>query len=930
MRRMSRAAVMLLLAALLMVTGTTPPTAADTPSPAPTVPPSFRLLDYPTGQAAYNLTNFAWVGEGGLLTSGKDGTVTFVPPGGAPRQLARVPSVRAVGDHGMLGLAPAHDYATSGRVFVSYAKGSASGGFGMVEEWKASPPGDPTSFTRTRTIVDGSATDPQLTQSGDYHAIDTVEVGLDNTLFVSIGDNAGVRGEPLALRAQDLDQPYGKLLHITETGQGVSSNPYYSSAFPGSWRSMVYASGFRNPFRFSVDPRSGMIHLGDVGWNTTEEVDTLAPGDNAGWPCYEGATHVSTYSSDSACQALYAAGSARLPVSTYAHAGAGAAVTWGVLYTGTSYPAQYRGSYFFGDYARGELWTLATDTAGRLTRAPETDGFATGIGGPVAFRAGPNGDVTYADILTGTVRRLVYAPGNRPPVAAARTTTDALTRTVSFSASDSYDLDGDPLTYTWDFGDGAAGTGETTAHTYASSAPVQVTLTVKDSLGATSKPLSVTVYPANHTPQLTLSSPSGRSYAVGDTVSLTATGSDLEDGPLVVSWDTALEHCPFAGSCHRHPDASATGSTYSRQFTDHGADTTMLVTASVTDSKGASATATYEAVPRVRRLAVVSPVAVLVDGVTAASAQVVVGSTVRLQAPTTSAYWRFQRWSDGGAATHSFAMSDAPTTLTAQYQTEIAARYAALGGGASWLGAPTSPEYDVNGGRARNFAGGRLYWSPTAGVHGVRGVVLARYLASGGPATLGLPTSDEYGVPGGRAESFARSRIYWSAGTGAHVMFGAILGKYLSAGGPAALGFPVSEETGVPGGRASYLTRGRIYWSGRTGAHALTGSVLAKYLSARGPAGYGLPWTDTVGVRGGSYAHFSYARSIFSSARHGTHLVYGPIRQRYAAKGYQRSCLGFPRSDQYAVRGGVRNLFAGGSITYSTSTHVARAKCRRR
>ena len=930
MRRMSRATV-LLLAALLTFTGVASPTAADTPSPPPSVPPSFRLVDYPTGQAAYNLTNFAWVGDGGLLTSGKDGTVTFVPPGGAPRVLARVPSVRAVGDHGMLGLAPAHDYASTGRVFLTYDKGPVDGGFGMVEEWKAAPPADPTSFTWTRTIVDGSATFPRLTQLSDYHAIDSVEVGLDDTLFVSIGDDAGVRGEATALRAQDLDLPYGKLLHITETGKGVSSNPYYSSASPTSWRSMVYASGFRNPFRFSVDPRSGVIHLGDVGWNTTEEVNTLAPGDNAGWPCYEGAKPLSTYSSDGSCQTLYASGSARQPIATYAHAGAGAAVTGGVLYTGTSYPAQYRNSYFFGDYARGQLWTLASDTAGRLTRPPETNGFATGIGGPVAFRAGPNGDVTYADILTGNVRRLVYAPGNRPPVARVTTTTDAPTRTVSFSASDSYDLDGDPLDYTWDFGDGGTGTGVTVGHTFASAAPVRVTLTVTDSLGATSGPLSLTVYPANHTPRLTLSSPSGRSYAVGDTVSLAATGSDTEDGALTVSWDTALEHCPFAGSCHRHPDAPSAGPTYSRQFTDHGADTTMLVTARVQDSKGATATATYEAVPWVRRVAVVSPVAVLVNGESAASTQVVVGSTVQVRAPTASAYWRFQRWSDGGAATHSFRMlASTPTTLTAQYQTEISARYAAMGGDRSWLGAPTSPEYDVKGGRARNFAGGRLYWSPTSGVHGVRGVILARYLASGGPATLGLPTSDEYGVPGGRAESFARSRIYWSAATGAHVIFGAILAKYLTAGGPAALGLPVSEEIGVPGGRASYLTRARIYWSGRTGAHTLSGPVLTKYLSARGPAGYGLPWTDVVGVRGGSYAHFSYARSIFSSRRHGTHLVYGPIRQRYAAKGYQRSCLGFPRSDQYAVRGGVRNLFAKGVITYSTRTHVAKAKCVRR
>jgi hypothetical protein len=56
------------------------PLAASTA--ALTLPAGFRLVDYPTGQSAYNLTNFAWLDDGGLLTSGKNGTITFLPPGG--------------------------------------------------------------------------------------------------------------------------------------------------------------------------------------------------------------------------------------------------------------------------------------------------------------------------------------------------------------------------------------------------------------------------------------------------------------------------------------------------------------------------------------------------------------------------------------------------------------------------------------------------------------------------------------------------------------------------------------------------------------------------------------------------------------------------------------------------------------------------------
>jgi glucose/arabinose dehydrogenase len=850
-----------------------------TPTPASglTLPPSFQLVDYPTGQAPYNLTDFEWLPDGGLLTSGKDGTVTYVPPGGDPRVLAKVPSVRALGDHGMLGFALANDYGTSGRIYVTYDKGAAeSTGFGVVEEWVASPPLRPSTFVRSRTVLDGETRSPQLAQVKHTHGIDAVVVAPDDSLFVSVGDDALNNGDPQTLRAQDLDQPYGKLLHLTPAGSGVPSNPFYSPANPASWRSMVYAYGLRNPFRFSLDPRSGMPIVGDVGWLTHEEINTLPPGANGGWPCFEG-MFATTFSPASVCKALSSARSARMPIWAYPHAGSGAAVVGGMHYTGSSYPAQYQGAYFFGDYTRKQLWTLRTDATGKLTRAPETNGFASYAGAPVAFHPGPNGDVTYADLLRGYVRRLVYTTGNRAPTAQFATTTNAANRTVSLSATDSYDLDGDELTFQWEFGDGTSAAGETATHTYGGTKDAfDVTLTVKDQLGAVGRS-TVKVYPDNRTPTLTLDEPApSKTYSVNDTVQLSASATDPEDGALTVEWDTALLHCPFAGSCHRHPESAETGPSYSAPFTDHGADTTMLVTARAVDSKGATITASYEARPRVRTLAINSPVAVSVNGELRASAEVVAGSEVQVSAPTSTGYWRFQSWSDAGAAVHSFTMPDADRTLAARYETAIEAKYTALGAGSSYLGTPTSLEYEVAGGRARNYTGGRLFWSTATGAHAARGAVLAKYLAGGGPAAFGFPTHD--------------------------------------------------EVTPTPG-QASYFAKARIYWSPATGAHFVRGPILAKYLAAGGPGKYGLPTRDVTTVTGGSYAHFAGDRSIFWSSARGAHLVRGPIRARYAAKGWQRGCLGFPSTDQLRVKGGVRNLFAGGQITYVYKSRSTTARC---
>jgi glucose/arabinose dehydrogenase len=842
---------------------------------AMTIPAGFTVVDYKTGQAAYELTNFAWTGDGGLITIGKDGTITFVPNGGSPRKLTKIPGVRAVDDHGLLGLALANDFATSGRVFLSYDKGDPDGtGYGMLEEWKASPAANPTSFTRLRAVVDGSAASPRLSQTGPTHGINTVLVAPDDTLYWSLGDNAGNNGSPKALRAQDLSQPYGKVLHVTASGQGVPGNPFYSASSPKSWRSMVYAYGLRNPFRMSLDPRSGILHVADVGWRTVEEVDMLRPGSNGGWPCWEG-QQKTTFDGYAQCKALYKAENAVPPIWTYTHSGSGASVVGGEFYTGTSYPARYRNSLFFGDYVRGKLWTMATDPAGKMTRAPEPAGFGTGVGGPVAFHAGPNGDITFADILSGQVRRLVYRAGNRKPVAQLTAHTDAPTRTVSFSAADSYDLDGDKLTYHWAFGDGAVATGMAARHTYATSAAVKVTLTVRDQLGAQSQ-VTETVYPANHSPEVKLTAPTGRLYGVGDTVSLTATATDVEDGPLSVVWEAVLVHCPFVNSCHLHPDGASAGPSYKKPFTDHGSDTLMSITVSATDTKGAVTSKNYEAKPDLKTLAVNSPVAVNIDGVTAASAQVVSGASVQLDAPVTSSFWRFASWSDRGAASHSFRMPNHDVNLTASYSTAISVKYAALGGTASILGKPVGSEYSVHGGRGRNYASGR---------------------------------------------------ILWSSATGAHEVHGKILAKFSSAGGVGTSGFPTTDEIAVTGGRAVYFTKARFYSSPTSGTHFSRGKLLAKYLQTGGPDTYGLPRTDDTKVRGGYYGGFTNGRSIYYSKRTGTHLVYGSIRKKYGSLGYERGCLGFPTTDEYSITGGRRNRFEDGRITWNATTHKTTARC---
>lgn len=103
-----------------------------------------------------------------------------------------------------------------------------------------------------------------------------------------------------AFRSQMLSSLSGKLLRLNpETGDGMSSNPFFDASAPRSAKSRIWALGFRNPFRMSVKPGVGStnpsagdigeVFVGDVGFGQAEELNIVtAPGQNFGWPIYEG------------------------------------------------------------------------------------------------------------------------------------------------------------------------------------------------------------------------------------------------------------------------------------------------------------------------------------------------------------------------------------------------------------------------------------------------------------------------------------------------------------------------------------------------------------------------------------------------------------------------------------------------------------------
>jgi len=172
-------------------------------------------------------------------------------------------------------------------------------------------------------------------------------------------------------------------------------------------------------------------------------------------------------------------------------------------------------------------------------------------------------------------------------------------------------------------------------------------------------------------------------------------------------------------------------------------------------------------------------------------------------------------------------------------------------------------------------------------------------------------------------EDFEDGQIYWSPSTGAHEVHGAILDKYLEWGGPASYGLPVTDETTTPDGvgRFNHFDGGRsIYWTPGTGAHTVYGSIREEWQSLGWELGIlGYPTSDeSDGINGARYDDFQRGK-IYWSPSTGAHEVHGAILDRWASLGWEHSTLGLPVSDEFAISGGRQSTFQGGYITWTSA-----------
>ncbi len=918
------------------LTGALLPAVSTGVASAATLPGGFVLRDTATGFGAFELTDFGYLPDKSVLVTGKSGVVNWLPESGTPRRTIATLPTYAKDDMGLVGLSVAPDYATSHTIYLTRALLTTGTNWVMrLSKFTVTvdAAGAPTGLTGEQSLF-------EIPGIHTVHGIDSVIAATDGTLWLSVGDGADfTKRDPDSMRAQDIDSPYGKIFHLAANGNGVPANPYYDAANPGSTRSKVFARGFRNPFRFSIDQNLGLPVAGDVGWNIWEELDVVQRGGNYGWPCWEGKHPTPEHSTQGYCAGV----PNTEPIVEYHHdtAEGGNSISAGIVYNGTSYPADYRGAFFYGDYVSQQIWTVRYDDQGKLVDGSNLPAAFKALGGPVKFGAAPNGDIVYADIRGGTLRRLSYSAGNTAPVAGATSSTDPDTRTVSFDGSTSVDYDNDPLTYTWDFGDGTTGTGVKASHTYAAGTDkFTAKLTVKDPLLA-SDTTDIAVAPGNHSPVLTLTTPGATAtFAVNEQVNLSATATDAEDGALPVTWTSAIVHCPSEATCHKHPGIGATGPTFGVPFTEHP-DSHQEFTATVTDSAGVVTSQAYVANPRQHRLTLVStqPAALSIpieNSVT--TALVTEGAKIQAEAPALAidGVSKFTGWQGGPTTTEwVVTIGTSDLTLTANYDTPIDQRYNGDAALRTKLGAPTAAEVTDGTVHYRTYANGRLYWSAATGAKYVVDPILTKYLALGGHTVLGAPTVDTTASSDGVGQytHFTNwSSIFSSPATGAHLVKGRIRDKFQQLGWElGVLGYPTTDETATPDGVGRYnhfLKNGwysSIYWTPTTDAHSVQGEIRKKWAALGWENGLGYPVNDEDGTPDGigRFNHFLKGQaysSIYYTVATGAHNVQGEIRKRWVALGWEKSYLRYPTSDEYVYGAGWRSDFQGGYITWAQAT----------
>jgi uncharacterized repeat protein (TIGR03806 family) len=303
------------------------------------------------------------------------------------------------GEQGLHAIAFHPSFAQNGRLYVSFITTGPGGGAPYETEigYLTSLDGG-ASFTGPYNTV---LTYPRETP---MHNGGSLAFGKDGYLYMSAGDGVdstlpqfmtSLRGKVLRIDVDDV--PPGKTYGIPKT------NPFAG----GGGLPEIFAWGFRNPFRLTIDRATGDVWVGDVGQDSWEEIDRVERGGNYGWPCREGA-----HDAELRPERCPSRSGLIDPIWEYAHEGAtaGGSVTGGYVYRGTAITG-FQGTYVYGDFITKRLSALTFDGAAWKSTLLNPDGPADGY---TSFAEDDDGEIYVISLVDEVIYKLVPKAASAP------------------------------------------------------------------------------------------------------------------------------------------------------------------------------------------------------------------------------------------------------------------------------------------------------------------------------------------------------------------------------------------------------------------------------------------------------------------------------------------------------------------------------------
>ena len=339
-----------------------------------------------TAQVAGGLVipwDVAFLPDGQMLVTERPGRVRVYASGSPNAALVRtitIPSVRAEGEAGLMGIAVDVDFASNRFVYVCASRTTSTGAW-RNEVLRYSIRSDGT-WGGLKVLVTGML-------ATSIHNGCAVEMDRSGRLWVSMGD----ANQPNL--SQNRSSLNGKILRMNRDGGTPSDNPVIAGV-----RNIVYSMGHRNPQGIAIRPGTGQVYAIEHGPNVNDEVNRLVAGGNYGWPCHSGASTGPCGPSAATVAPVWASGASTIATS-------------GGTFVGGSQWGDYTGNLMVATLKESDVRRFSINEAGTALGGPATH-FNGSWGRLRAAVLGPGGQL-YVTTSNGSNDRVIRispaAPG---------------------------------------------------------------------------------------------------------------------------------------------------------------------------------------------------------------------------------------------------------------------------------------------------------------------------------------------------------------------------------------------------------------------------------------------------------------------------------------------------------------------------------------